>query len=150
MLELSQSKFAQVDELRLPLIDRFYTNCNYKVNCGRRDRVYSLTINGEIIAAARLMLQPSQCYLLRNLCVLPAVRGQGIASYFIKKIISDLAPQDCYCYALPHLKHFYLALGFSELTVAQVPEEIAETHIRNQTRKRGWLLMGYSKIKYHQ
>lgn len=142
MLDLNQSEFAQLDALRLPLINRFYSKCNYKVSCGRQDRVYSLVLNGEIIAAARLVLQPSQCYLLRNLCVLPALRGCGVASYFVKNIIADLAGWECYCYALPHLKHFYLALGFRELTVAQVPADIAETHLRNQARKRGWLLMG--------
>lgn len=142
MLDLNHSEFAQVDTLRLPLINRFYTECNYTVNCGRQDRVYSLVASGEIIAAARLMLQPSQCYLLRNLCVLPALRGRGVASYFVKKIIVDIAAHECYCYALPHLKDFYLALGFSELTVAQVPVDIAEMHKRNQARKRGWLLMG--------
>lgn len=147
MLELNQSKFAQVDELRLPLINRFYTECNYKVSCGRQDRVYSLVADGEIIAAARLMLQASNCYLLRNLCVLPAMRNRGVASYFVSRIVRDLAPQDCYCYALPHLKNFYLALGFCELTVEQVPPDIGETHRRNQARKRGWLLMGLCRDK---
>lgn len=145
MLELKQSKFSQVDELRLPLMNRFYTECNYKVSCGRRERVYSLTINGEIIAAARLVLQPSNCYLLRNLCVLPAMRNRGVASYFVGMILGDMAAQDCYCYALPHLRKFYLALGFCELTVAQVPAEIGEIHMRNQARKRGWLLMGFCR-----
>lgn len=143
MLELNHSYFARIDELRLPLINRFYSECSYKVKCGRQDRVYSLSRNGQIIAAARLMLQPSRVYLLRNLCVLPELRNRGVASYFVKKILDDLALQDCYCYALPHLKNFYLALGFHELTLAQVPNDIAEVHLRNQSRKRGWLLMGF-------
>ena len=141
--ELNNYTLALVDELRLPLVNRFYSECKYNVKCGRHDRVYSFTLDGKIIAAARLMLQPSNVYLLRNLCVSPEFRNQGVASCFVKNILDDLAPQPCYCYALPHLKDFYLALDFTELTVEQVPQDIGETHLRNQLRKRGWLLMGF-------
>lgn len=137
-----------VDELRLPLVNRFYASCHYNVKCGRHDRVFSLNRQGKIIAAARLMPHLQGYFLLRNLCVAPEARNQGVATYFLTKILEDLVPANstvsCYCYALPHLQHFYLALGFIPLTLEQVPQEIAETHVRNCARKRGWILMGYN------
>lgn len=142
-LDLTNCTFALVDELRLPLVNSFYAECKYKVKCGRQDRVYSFTYNGKIIAAARLLLQKSGVYLLRNLCVLPECRKQGVASCFLKNVLNDLSPQHCYCYALSHLKDFYLSLGFSVLTIDQVPQDIGETHARNQSRNRDWILMGY-------
>ena len=150
---LNNSVFKSVDELRLPLINRFYASCNYNVKCGRHDRVFSLSQQGKIIAAARLMPHPQGHFLLRNLCVLPEVRNQGVATHLLTKILQELVPitelaaikstATCYCYALPHLQNFYLALGFKHLAIEEVPQDIAETHLRNCARKRGWILMGY-------
>jgi predicted GNAT family N-acyltransferase len=150
---LSDSVFKCVDELRLPLVNRFYASCNYKVKCGRHDRVFSLSKKGEIVAAARLMPHAQGYFLLRNLCVAPEARNLGVATYLLTKILAELVPITelapikstvcCYCYALPHLQNFYLALGFTHLTIEQVPQDIAETHLRNCARKRGWILMGY-------
>lgn len=144
----NDSVFKCVDELRLPLINRFYASCNYNVKCGRHDRVFSLSQQSKIIAAARLMPHQQGYFLLRNLCVAPEARNQGVATYLLTKILAELVPANsvvsCYCYALPHLQNFYLALGFAHLTIEQVPQDIAETHLRNCARKRGWILMGYN------
>lgn len=152
--------FERIAELRLPLINRFYSECEYSVKCGRLDRVYSMStthqplfsaspsppdkqpLSSRIIAAARLLPQPEGDFLLRNLCVSPSHRQQGVATALIKSILLDLAPSHCYCFALPHLEHFYLNLEFAHLSSSQVPASIAVMHERNQLRKRGWLLMG--------
>jgi|GEM_PF-547316 len=144
---LGPSVFECVDGLRLPLVNRFYAGCNYKVKCGRQDHVFSLSRQGEIIAAARLIPNSNGYFLLRNLCVAPEVRNQGLATHLIAKILIELGSLNslvcCYCYALPHLQSFYRALGFKLLTTDQVPHDIAEIHLRNCERKRGWILMGY-------
>ena len=147
-INLGECTFERISELRLPLVNRFYSSCNYLVKCGRLDWVYSLGHSGKIIAAARLMPQESTHFLLRNLCVAPDVRNQGIASHLISTILGELvsANKHCYCYALPHLQHFYCSLGFKHLTPEQVPPEIAEMHFRNCARKRGWILMGYGDV----
>lgn len=146
-VDLENCKFERVSEMRLPLINRFYSSCNYLVKCGRLDLVYSLSSDGKILASARLMPQKSTHFLLRNLCVVPHMRNRGIASYLIRAILIALASENknCYCYALPHLQQFYLNLGFTHLTPEEVPPEIAEMHFRNCARKRGWILMGYVK-----
>lgn len=151
---LNDSIFKCVDELRLPLVNRFYASCNYNVKCGRHDRVFSLSQQGKIIAAARLMPHSQGHFLLRNLCVAPEMRNQGVATHLLTKILAELVPIEelaplktttaCYCFALPHLQNFYLVLGFTHLTIEQVPQDIAEIHLRNCARKRGWVLMGYS------
>ena len=141
----------QVSDHRLPLVNKFYSDCNYLVNCGRLDRVYSLQCHRKIIAAARLVPQVSGDFLLRNLCVAPDVRNQGIARYLVQEMLGllrlDTTSSDvslaCYCFALPHLQNFYLSMGFKNLTIDEVPPDIAETHMRNCARKRGWILMGF-------
>lgn len=144
-VNLESCKVERVSEIRLPLVNHFYSSCNYLVKCGRLDWVYSLSAGGKIFAAARLMPQPSADFLLRNLCVAPDMRNRGVASYLVRSILTELvsANKNCYCYALPHLQHFYLAIGFKHLAPEQVPPEIAEMHYRNCARRRGWILMGY-------
>jgi len=142
-VELEACCFEPVTELRLPLVNRFYSDCNYRVKCGRFERVYSLTYNGSIIAAARVIPQRSGHFLLRNLCVKPELRNQGVASYFLRAIVAALGGAACYCYALPHLQHFYFSLGFLLLSHEQVPADIADMYVRRRSRKRGWILMGY-------
>ena len=140
---LTDTQFSIVHELRLPLVNRFYSSCNYRVKCGRFEKTYTLSYQGEIIAAARLIPQRSGHFLLRNLCVKPSLRHQGIASHLIRLLMPALAPANCYCYALPHLQNFYLALDFLHFTPQQVPDDIREMYIRHCERKRGWILMGF-------
>lgn len=143
IVDLESCIFEFVSELRLPLVNRFYSGCNYRVKCGRFERVYSLSAGGKIIAAARLIPQRSGHYLLRNLCVEPGLRNQGIASYLLRATLASLVEANCYCYALPHLQKFYLSLQFKHFTPDQVPYDISEMYMRHCLRKRGWILMGY-------
>ncbi|RYE57550.1 MAG: N-acetyltransferase [Sphingobacteriales bacterium] len=143
VINLESCTFERVSELRLPLVNRFYSSCNYRVKCGRLERIFSLSLGGNIIAAARLIPQHAGHYLLRNLCVDPDLRGQGIASYLMRATLTILGDANCYCYALPHLQNFYLSLNFQHFTPDQVPTDISDMHIRHCSRKRGWILMGY-------
>lgn len=141
-VDVNACTFELISELRLPLVNRFYSHCNYRVKCGRGERVYSFAYEGKIIAAARLIPQGSGHFLLRNLCVDPDLRRQGIANYFLRAILASLGDAHCYCYALPHLQKFYVDLAFQYFTPEQVPFDIAEMYIRHCSRKRGWILMG--------
>ena len=142
-LDLENCKFERVDDLRLPLVNRFYSSCDYRVKCGRFEHTFSLSMDGHIIAAARLIPQKSGCFLLRNLCVAPLQRNRGVASYLVRATLAALDSSACYCYALPHLQNFYTSLSFQLLTPTQVPEDIGAMYIRHRERKRGWLLMGF-------
>lgn len=142
-IDLEKCTLDLVSELRLPLVNQFYSSCNYRVKCGRFERAYSLSFGGKIVAAARLIPQRSGVFLLRNLCVDPLLRHQGLASHLLRSLLPQLGG-DCYCYALPHLQHFYLVLGFKCFIADQVPQDIAEMYIRHRERKRGWILMGYT------
>lgn len=125
------------------LIDRFYRAQGYKVKCGANERVYTITHASEgFIAAARLVLQHSGHYWLRNLLVASEWRGQGIATSLMQHLLPDLAPKGCYCFALPHLTDFYSALGFVQCP-AHCPEDILRTYTTYRTRGRDWVLMGH-------
>lgn len=132
-----------VEPARFALIDRFYRAQGYKVKCCASERVYAIANKAEgFIAAARLVPQSSGHYWLRNLLVANDWRGQGIATGLMQKLLPDLAPLGCYCFALPHLTNFYTALGFVQ-NPSHCPEDIFRTYNTYRTRGRDWVLMGY-------
>ncbi|MES2823947.1 MAG: GNAT family N-acetyltransferase [Pseudomonadota bacterium] len=142
-----------VATLHVPLVERFYADNGYRVKCGRLDQVYIFTLDGKIVAAARLLLQQSDTYLLRNLCVATDYRRQGIASQFLLEILPQLIPKNCYCFISATLQSFYEDIGFAclavdevaldKFTLDKVPAEITDMHVRQRKRKRGWILMGF-------
>ncbi len=137
--------FQPVEPVRFALVDRFYRAQGYKVKCGVNERVYAIADNDEgFIAAARLVPQSSGHYWLRNLLVASAWRGQGIATGLMQKLLPDLAPHGCYCFALPHLTGFYTALDFAQ-NPSHCPEDILRTYNTYRARGRDWVLMGYSQ-----
>lgn len=133
----------QVDSARFALVDRFYRSQGYKVKCGPNERVYAISKESEgFIASARLVPQSSGHYWLRNLLVASNWRGQGMATGLMQKLLPDLAPLGCYCFALPHLKSFYTALGFT-IDPSHCPEDILRTYNTYRARGRDWILMGH-------
>ncbi|WP_062065164.1 GNAT family N-acetyltransferase [Cellvibrio sp. OA-2007] len=132
-----------VEPASFPLIDRFYRAQGYKVKCGTSELVYAIAAESEgFIAAARLLPQTSGHFWLRNLLVANDWRGQGIATGLMQQLLPNLAPQGCYCFALPHLTGFYSALDFTQ-NPTHCPEDILRTYTTYRARGRDWVLMGF-------
>lgn len=127
---------------RFALVDRFYREQGYKVKCAANERIFTQSISGEgLVAAARLVPQTSGHFWLRNLLVKDIWRGKGLAKMLMRELLLDIAPQGCYCFALPHLKSFYEDLGFI-LDPDDCPADIASKFHTYRARGRDWLLMG--------
>lgn len=139
-------RIERVAPERFACIDRFYRAQGHKVKCAPNETVFSLSIplKGEMVetaAAVRLVLQSSGHFWLRNLLVAKTCRGQGMARRLMVELLAQIPPQGCYCYALPHLKAFYLSLGF-ELQPEHCPPDIKQKYEQYRARGRDWLLMG--------
>lgn len=132
---------------RFACIDRFYREQGHKVKCAPNETVFSLSIwlnspaLDTVVAAARLVPQLSGDFWLRNLLVAKDCRGQGMARRLMVELLAQIPPNGCYCYALPHLKAFYLSLGF-ELQPVHCPPDIKQKYEQYRARGRDWLLMG--------
>lgn len=136
--------FAEVEPQRVPLVDKFYHSQGYKLQCGRNERVFTLShADHGFIAAARLVLQAPSDYWLRNLLVVKSYRMQGVGRLFMQKILADLQAGDCYCFALTHLENFYQTLGFKKLPPEDCNTLVAQRYLQYRARGRDWLLMGY-------
>lgn len=121
--------------LQFPLVNHFYKHCGYRVNCGKLEQVYCLRSweSGHIVAALRFL--PQQDYwILRNLCVVPSRRRQGLARLLMQLTLCEVGqPAEnpgCYCFVLGYLESFYQSLGFECLDQEQMPIEIAESYRR--------------------
>lgn len=135
-------RFQRVAPERFAVVERFYRAQGYKVKCAATERIYGIVDDGGcFIAAARLVPQSSGHYWLRNLLVMSEARGQGVATTLMRQLLPELAPQGCYCFALPHLIHFYTALGFIQHP-AHCPGDILGTYNTYRARGRDWVLMG--------
>lgn len=131
-----------------PAVDRFYRTQGYKVKSAANESIYTIRLALEndgannIIAAVRLVPQLSGHFWLRNLLVAKNYRGKGIASALMQQLLPLHEPLGCYCFALPHLKHFYHCLGFY-MQPDHCPDDILKKYHQYRDRGRDWLLMGY-------
>lgn len=133
--------------VQYPLVNRFYKQCGYRVNCGRLEQVYSLRDmhSVELHAAVRFLSQENY-WLLRNLCVVTHRRGQGLARLLLGQILQlTWQPETavgCYCFSLGHLQTFYESLGFQTMLPEQTPAAIAESYQRYSQHQPHLVLMG--------
>lgn len=135
--------FQLIEPARLALVDRFYRSHGYKIKCAANEQVFALLDEArDFIAAARFVPQSSGHYWLRNVLVAPQQRGQGLASRLLIASKPGIAPQGCYCFALPHLTEFYRRLDF-DLNPSHCPADILANYQKYRSRGRDWVLMGY-------
>lgn len=130
-----------------PEITRQFKQWGQKVKCGKKDRVYTLRHAQQLLAAGRVLEPCEGQFLLRNLTVAPALRGQGLARALMANILREprgVGDSVLYCYALAHLREFYLSLNFNVLQTSQVPLAIAEPYQRYRERGKTFVLMGHT------
>jgi len=133
----------QVAAIKMPLVDKFYQSQGYKIKCGRHERVFSLTHPSYgIVGAARLVPQADD-YWLRNMLIASELRHHGLGTLFIKKILSELQPGNCYCFSTTHAEAFYTKLKFQHLTPEECNTLVAARYEQYRSRGRDWILMGF-------
>lgn len=134
--------FEEIDALRLPLVDRFYKAQNAKVNCGKKERIFTLSHKSYgIIAAVRMIEFPSKNYWLRNMMVHRQLRGTGVGRQLMEAVRAVISHQDIYCYSLIEVTAFYQKLGFEFVGEEQSSADIWTHFWRYKVRGRDWILM---------
>ena len=130
--------FIELEKLKYPLVNQFYKRVYKKGIAGKNEAVFILKNNQEIICSAKLK-SIEQCLLLTGVACDEDYQHQGYASQLVKEIL-EKQQQAIFCFPYPHLKDFYLRLGFSLLTVEQAPQVIGQRFLR-YTQHRELLLM---------
>ncbi|TEW53867.1 N-acetyltransferase [Psychromonas sp. RZ22] len=120
-MDLNSLQFEQLQKQQTPLVNQFYKRVYKKGVANKNDHVFILK-NQQILCAARLKEVQGELLLTGVACA-PDVRGKGIASLLIKKIL-HLQTQAIYCFPYPHLQSFYQQLGFELYSPEQLPERL--------------------------
>ena len=144
----------RLDQLHLPLVNKFYKACRYSAKAGRTDVVFVVRLQAEsahqpIIAALRLQLQQSNIalvgaspsYFLRSMCVAPEYRRQGVGLFLLQELRPFLQDHSCYCYPFAHLQSFYSSIGFALRDPSTAPAHMVEAFMRYRRQGRDIVLM---------
>lgn len=132
-----------------PVAEHFYRANGYKIRLGRHERVFLVRFQQHIIAAARLLPRQQETYWLRNMLVTKEKRDSGVGSYLMRAIMEYIAPNNCYCFALPEVVGFYQRLGFLIGMPNHCPADIAAEYRKYKSRGRDWVLM-YTDLPLYQ
>lgn len=120
----SSCHFIELEKLKYPLVNQFYKRVYKKGIAGKNEAVFILRNELEIICSAKL--KPiKECLLLTGVACDERYQHQGYASHLIKMIL-DTQQAPIFCFPYPHLKDFYLHLGFSLITTDKAPQVIAQ------------------------
>lgn len=141
MLNLNtEYKTSLGHELNSPILGRFYKKNGYKGKIQPDDLCCWLELNGEIVAAARILIYRSDTVifsLLRGVWVDKSKRREGFGS----QLLSDISRHevnknsDLYCLALPHLEQFYITNQYQIVGDKPIPYQLIE--MTNRYKKRG-------------
>jgi N-acetylglutamate synthase-like GNAT family acetyltransferase len=140
-----QLSFEQLDDIQLPLVNKFYKSCRYSAKAGRGDHVFvvrSVSHGSQtIVAAVRLQLKASGFFFLRSMCVDPNYRRQGVGHYLLQQLTPFLLGKKCYCYPFTHLQSFYALVGFELIDQKNSPAFMTDPLQRYVQQGRDIVLM---------
>lgn len=144
-------QISQIEDIQLPLVNRFYKDCRYSAKAGRGEVVFVARVSegqslpaNKIIAAVRFQKKADDWWFLRSMCVAPECRGQGVGQQLLAGLKTFLAERPCFCYPFNHLEAFYGLLGFELTETEQIhlqPSFMSEPFERYTRQGRKIILM---------
>lgn len=145
----TEYKTSYGHELQSPVLGRFYKRNGYKGKIQPEDLCCWLELNGEIVAAARILAHYSDTAsfsLLRGVWVDKSKRGKRLGSQLLGYISKNEVKNnnDLYCLALPHLEQFYMTHQYKKAEGEQIPDQLAEMENRYKRRGQKSILMVFS------
>ncbi len=133
---------TRLDPLKHPLVTRFYKTHYPSAKAKRDEATYVGYYQHQLVAALRLR-QLENCRLLTGMVVAESYRGQGFAHQLIRYCQQQTLDQTDYCFAYPHLTHFYAQYGFAVIDVEQLPETLKNLFIRYINSGKNLIPMHY-------
>lgn len=113
-------KVEPLDDIQLPLVNRFYKSARFSAKAGRGEAVFVVRDSSTATIVAAVRLQPERnndWWFLRSMCVAPDLRGQGIGQLLLDGLQDFLQDKACFCYPFVHLESFYRQGGFELIDI---------------------------------
>jgi len=126
-------------------LNALYKASNDRGRAAPRETLVGLELDQQLVCGARLIAYPDQNnqpqWLLRNLCTLPAFRGQRLASILLQHlqhhVQQQMHDQPLITLPLPHLNDFYQRNGFTPIATSQLCPALQQVLRQSRRRHKG-------------
>jgi GNAT superfamily N-acetyltransferase len=115
-------RFAKADEYAEVL--KLYDERGYAGGAHEFDKIL-IAVDRGIIGTVRLCTERGE-KVLRGMQIRPAYQRKGLGSEMLHFLAGRLDMSGCYCLPYAHLKGFYSAIGFKEISPLSAPRFLSE------------------------
>jgi N-acetylglutamate synthase-like GNAT family acetyltransferase len=102
----------------------FYVACGHSGLLDPADRVLIAEAGGQIVGAVRLCVEEG-LQVLRTMRVRSDAQRRGIGRAILRRFVTMLADEECFCLPFAHLAGFYGEIGFEPVPPAALPPHLA-------------------------
>jgi pimeloyl-ACP methyl ester carboxylesterase/N-acetylglutamate synthase-like GNAT family acetyltransferase len=102
----------------------FYVAMGHSGQLGLDDRLLVAERDGEILGAVRLCVEEG-AQVLRTMRVRPDAQRRGLGRALLRRFVTLLAKEECFCLPWAHLEGFYGEIGFQRIAPAALPPHLA-------------------------
>jgi predicted GNAT family N-acyltransferase len=127
-------------------LNALYKASNDSGRAAPHETLIGLELNQQLVCGARLIAYASHQsdqpqWLLRNLCTVPAFRGQRLASLLLQNaqqhVQQQMHGQPLITLPLPHLNDFYQRNGFTPIATSQLCPALQQVLRQSRRRHKG-------------
>ena len=102
-----------LDELKIPLVNKFYKKHNVRGRANKQDKVWVTYYNDEIVAACRLQ-DKTDFLFLSTVFVTLEHRGKGVAKQLLSTLLKS-QDKKINTFAYKNVVDLYCAIGFNQV-----------------------------------
>ncbi|MEN8634869.1 MAG: GNAT family N-acetyltransferase [Enterobacterales bacterium] len=102
-----------LDELKIPLVNKFYKKHNVRGRANKQDKVWVTYYNDEIVAACRLQ-DKTDFLFLSTVFVALEHRGKGVAKQLLSTLLKS-QDKKINTFAYKNVVDLYCAIGFNQV-----------------------------------
>lgn len=124
-------------------VNQFYRSQKHKGSASGDERVFTISLKDEIIAAVRLVPHENY-YWLRSLYVKAELQGQQLGSKLLTYVHQHIV-RPIYCFPYQHLDHFYKKAGYALVLESELPLTLQQLYARYNRKGQGILAMAKNR-----
>jgi predicted N-acetyltransferase YhbS len=103
------------------------------------DSSHLARIDGVLVGAVRLC-EEEGALVLRGMHVAPGEQGNGIGRALLEACCSAIGDRECWCVPYTHLRAFYAAVGFAEVSTGAAPDFLVQRAESYRSQGQGVLV----------
>ncbi|WP_162047377.1 GNAT family N-acetyltransferase [Vibrio taketomensis] len=122
-------RIETLEPIKLPLVSRLY-KAHYPSGKAKKNEQTIVGYNNDQLVCVVRFRPIEQYQLLTGMLVIPEQRGQARGHHLLAYCQQCICNSNTYCFAYPHLEHFYQQHGFVSLLADQLPNSLNQLFTR--------------------